>query len=111
ELHRTGLPDVLANEEPDAESVALDDGWYVARTKVALLVEHLVVRQLRLAMIRDQLAAVEERRGIVDFRADVFGIADDHADVPHLLPDTGEPRLDLAAEAAVKEQVLRRIAG
>ncbi len=51
-------------------------------------------------------AATDERGGVVDPRAGVLGKSQDDARVLHFLPYPVESQLDLAAKAAVKQQIL-----
>ena len=62
----TGLPDVLADAEPDRHAVQLDDRGLGARLEVALLVEDAVVRQVHLAVGGHHAAIGEDRGGVVD---------------------------------------------
>ncbi len=50
ELGRLRLPDVLADEHADPEALAVHYGGLRSRLEIALLVEHLVVGELRLAV-------------------------------------------------------------
>src|ERR1700733_4948162 len=109
-LRSLGRPDVLAHEQPDAKAVVIDHRRLCARVKVALLVKHLVVRQLGLAMIGRDRAAGDQGHGIVDIKTGVFGIADDDIDAVDLGAQPLEPALDLAAKAAMEEQILRGVA-
>ncbi len=59
---------------------------------------------------RDDLAAGDERGGVVDAGARVFGKADHDAASVHLLAHPLQAHLDLAPEAAMEQQILRRIA-
>ena len=63
---RAGLPDVLADAEPDRDAVQLDDRRLGARLEVALLVEDAVVRQVHLAVGGHHVAVGEHRGGVVD---------------------------------------------
>src|SRR5215472_4757259 len=110
QLHRRRLPDVLAYEEPGSEAAAVDDRRLVAGVEVALLVEHLVVGELGLAMDGRDLASRNERRRVIDACAGVLGEADQDACLPELGAQLRESRLDLPAETAMEQQILRRVA-
>jgi hypothetical protein len=106
-----GLPDVLADEEPELETAALDHGRLAPSAEVALLVEHPVIGKLDLAVIRGEPPVAEERRGVEDIQAAVFGVSDVHADTVHAAPHGIETGIDLTPQAAMEQQILGWIAG
>ena len=107
---RLGHPDVLADDEAELVAVEVDDGRALPGLEVALLVEHGIVRQRDLAVIREHLAVAQERGAVVDRVALVLGVADVDGDAAHRVADLRERRLDAAAQPAVQQQVLGRIA-
>ena len=74
-----GLPDVLADGEPDADAVDLDQRRLGAGLEVALLVEDAVVRQVHLAVDGRDRAVGEHGGGVVDV-VGALGEADERDD-------------------------------
>ncbi len=72
-----GVPDILADQEPDGRAVDIDDARGAARLEIALLVEHRVVRQLLLAVDRGHATVGKQRERVVAASAVAFGKADD----------------------------------
>jgi hypothetical protein len=89
---RLRLPDVLADQQADLEAAEARRPSAARRREVALLVEHAVVRQAGLAMIREDRAVAISASRIVDLRAAVLGIANDHADALRRLAHALERR-------------------
>jgi len=105
-----GLPDVLADGQPDAVAAQVDDGPGGARLEVALLVEDAVVGEVHLAVDRVDGAFVEDGKGVVD----VFGAlgkahhGDDPVGLGRELP---QRRGGVREEVLLQQQVLGRVAG
>ncbi len=107
---RPGQPDVLANDQAEAEAIEIDHRRTVAGLEVALLVEHGVVRQRNLAVIAEDLAVADQRRAVVDRVADVLRIAEIDGDAAHAVADFRKPGLDSCTQAPMQQQILGRIA-
>ena len=108
---RPGLPDVLADREPDRHAVQLEGRRLGPRLEVALLVEDAVVRQVHLAVDRRDLPVGEHRRGVVDV-VGPLGEADEGDDAParsRRAPRSAARRR--AEEVGLQQQVLGRVAG
>src|SRR6185437_6468628 len=71
----------------------------------------LVVGQLRLAVDGGDRTAGDQCRGVVDRGAGVLRVAHHHPGTLHLTADFLQSCLDLTPEAAMEEQVLRRVPG
>ena len=115
-------PGVFANQESETHAAGLEHQGFAAGCEVALLVEHLVVRQFALGIGRKHATVTEHRRRVVALLdGDRTGavittgwMADHH-------PQTGQRRqlgrqfAQLAHgrfhEGAAHHQILRRIAG
>src|ERR1700722_14426231 len=108
-LRSLRTPDVLAHEQPDSQTLALDHRWLCAGAEVALLIEHFVIRQLALSVVGGDAAAGDQRGRVVNVAAAVFRIADDDGCAADLAADALKPGLEVAAKAAVEQQVLRRV--
>ncbi len=105
------LPDVLAHQQRHARALDVDQRRRLARREVALLVEHLVVRQRLLAVVGVDAAAAHQRRGVEDLAALVLRVAEHQVDRRRVAAQPLDGRLHLAPEAGVEQQVLGRIAG
>ncbi len=73
------LPDVLADGKPEPDAAEVDRPGERARLEDAKLVENAVVRQLHLVANRRDLAAIEEKRAVVEARVIDPWRADDNA--------------------------------
>ena len=80
------VPDVLADVDADAHAADVVDRARVARLEVAVLVEDAVVGQVHLVVDVDQLAVVDDGRGVVDVLVRVHE-ADDQRDAGAALHD------------------------
>ena len=90
---------------PRSTTVAASPG-----VEVTLLVEHGVVRQRHFAVIREHLAVAHESRAVVDGVALILGIADVRGDAADLVANQSERSLYAAAQAAMQQEILGRIA-
>ena len=66
------LPGVLAHQQSHAKAPTVGDRRLRPGLKVALLVEHLVVGELRFAVDGDELPARDQRGGVVDAGGRIF---------------------------------------
>ena len=66
---RSGKPDVLADDDSDANAGDVDDAGIGARLEVAIFVEHRIVRQLALVIDRRDPAVTNHRRRVVPLAA------------------------------------------
>ena len=106
-----GVPDVLADDRRDPHAVrARPRRTPSPGLEVALLVEHLVVRQPLLAVVRDAPPVAEPGRGVEDRAVRVFRIADQQVDAARGVREPRQRLVDAPAEAAVEQQVFGRIA-
>ena len=105
-----GVPDVLADVDPDGGAADHEHGTLGPGLEVPLLVEHAVVRQVHLVVGADHLAVVREGCGIVYVGVRV-NEADDHGDAsggPGNLLQAGQVRLD---KLRLEQKVFGRVAG
>ena len=113
---RLRLPDVLADQQAEADAVELEHGRLPSPgCEIALLVEHRVVRQLdSCGGCASDLAVADQRRGVVDRVADVLRIADGTTAMPsHARRAPSRTRASTRArrKPPMQQQVLGRIAG
>src|SRR5690606_866969 len=92
------------------ETAERRNGRAHARLEVALLIEHAVIRQRALTVLRDDLPVRDQRGRVVDELALILGIAEHDADAGDVRAHALERRLDAVPEAPVKQQILRRVA-
>ena len=86
-----GDPGVFAHHRGDADAVDLDDRHRrLALLEPAVLVEHRVVRQVALAVHRDDLAVAAERGGVVEGVAGDFDRTNDRQHAGSHCGDVGE---------------------
>ena len=107
-------PDVLADRDADPHAVIHDDGGRGGGLEVAVLVKDVVGGQEALAGGGGNLAPVAEGGGVVE-RAALAGRveldrADERRHVAHGSGDLGERLDDVGYEAALEQQVARRVA-
>ncbi len=105
------MPDVLADERRDAYAADLYHDRRRAGVEVALLVEHLVVRQPLLAVAHEHGAVPQPGGGVVQRPVRVLGVAHEDVDAARGVGDARESGVDALAEPAVEQQVLGRVAG
>ena len=102
-----GVPDILADQEPDGRAVDIDDARGAARLEIALLVEHRVVRQLLLAVNGAHATVGKQRERVVAASALAFGKSDDDRRVLH----AGGQRRELAGTGVEKRRAQQQIFG
>ena len=107
---RSGLPDVLADRDPDAVLAELDQTRHSAGLEVALLVEHAVVRQADLAVDGREATVSEHRGGVVDVGR-ALGKTDDRDEAVGPASEPVDRGARVAQEVLLVEQVLWRVAG
>ncbi len=98
-----GLPDVLADEDAEPYAAVLDDRRLRAGLEISHLVEDGIVRQDELAMIREQLAVLEQNGRVVDQIAGILGQTEQHADPCCIARDPAECRLDTLAKPRMQQ--------
>src|SRR5690606_25652337 len=104
---RAGLGTHQPSRTSDATRVPVSP---TAVLEVALLIEHGVVRQLLLAVVRERAAVAQEDRRVENAFGRIFRISDHHADAAGLRSHALECRSDLAAQTVVKQEILGRVA-
>ena len=83
--HRTGTPYVLADIQANAYAVEFEDRGFTPRCEIPLLIEHRIVWQKLLAVMRDNLAIQQHGAGIVDVLVVVFRKAEKYGDARHFV--------------------------
>ena len=107
---RAGLPDVLADGQPDGNVVQLDERGLGARLEVAVLVEYAVVRQEHLPVHGGHPAIGQDRGRVVDV-VGALREADQRHDPVGGLGEAVERTARGAQEVRLQQQVLRRVPG
>ncbi len=107
--HRCRAPDVFTNIQADAYAVEFEHGGVFTRGKVALLVEYSVVGEELLAVVREHLAVLQDRAGVIDMAVCVFGKPNQDRDARNFIANLTEAGIDGMAQAAVEQQVFGRV--
>ena len=104
------LPDVFADGEAETDAVQLEHRRVPAFRKIAFFVEHAVVRQQLLAVGGQPAAVVVEGTSVVDDAVRVLGETNEDRDVADRRLDAIDGSLDVAPQARMEQEILRRIA-
>jgi hypothetical protein len=107
---RAGLPDVLADRDPDRRVTRLQQDQVTSLAEVAVLVEDPVIRKEVLAVDRLHAPVGAHRARVREVAVEPRG-ADERGDVRALARDLVERRARGADEPGPQEQILGRIAG
>ena len=110
---RLRTPDVLAHRQAQPHAAEIHRAWHRPGREHALLVEHAVVRQVDLVAQRDDGAAVEQDRCVVELAVVGPGRADHQRRALHrrLARELFDRRAAGSLECRLEHQVFGRITG
>ena len=105
-----GEPDVLADDDAEADAIDVEHARVAARLEVPLLVEHRVVWQVVLAVNLRNAAVADDGDGVVAARARALGKAHQHGAARHRGGERREFARARVDERRAQQQVFRGIA-
>ena len=103
------LPHVLANVDAQAHALMLEHARRITGVEVAHLVEHLVVRQQRLQIRRNNAPIPQHRSRIEILIAHAMRMTDDQRNTRDLTREPGQRIGTAFVEIVAQQQVFRRI--